>query len=281
MLKKIQPVVMAGGYGTRLWPLSSKQKPKQFLKLDGKFSLLQNTLIRNNAFAPPVIIINEEHINIAIEQINELNIEYEIVVEPRSKGTAICSIIASFIANSKNLDTLILLPSDHLINNTAEYINTIQNVASFVSQYDVTTIGIKPAHANTAYGYIECDCMLSQNIYLVRQFIEKPSKEAAEIFLAQKRFLWNSGIFLYNPDKFLSISESLEPDLFQAAQMSWKHKSSQKDLIYLRTEDYQYIKQNTIDYAFMEKIKNIQVIEGSFDWSDLGSFTNIIRSMVK
>jgi mannose-1-phosphate guanylyltransferase len=281
MQLKIQPVIMAGGYGTRLWPLSFDDEPKQFLKINQTLSLFQRAVVNNVFFTNPVVIINHKHEKMALEQLAEISAHCEVIIEPDAKGTAICSILASLITNEKAFDFTMLIPSDLLINDTQGYIETARKAARFVDKSKVVTLGIKPHEASTNYGYIEYAKKISEGVYFASRFIEKPCGDKATEYIDQGNFLWNSGIFLYNPRKFLLMAEQLEPNLCTLAESIWKTKKIDKNLIYMNAQEYSQITPNTIDYAFMEKINDIIVVASEFDWHDLGDFISFFSYMDK
>lgn len=274
---------MAGGYGSRLWPLSRTNLPKQFLKFDNQLSSFQQTILRHSSFAKPVAIINQKHIQIALKQVTEISAECELIVEPLLKGTALCSILANFIANSKKIQHVILAPSDHLIVDTKAYIDTIERGMNFIDQFPIITIGIKPTKLESSYGYIKCEQknQIEEGAYTSDTFVEKPSISQAKIYTKDPKFFWNSGIFLYNSNAFLSIAKQHEPKMLEIAHNIWQNKHQKFDIINLDANLYKQIKNNTIDYAFLEKLKNIAVILAHFDWSDLGNFSGFFRAVKK
>jgi mannose-1-phosphate guanylyltransferase/mannose-6-phosphate isomerase len=283
MRSKIQPVIIAGGYGSRLWPLSTNCLPKQFLKFDGKFSLFQQTIIRHYSFAKPVAIVNHKHAQIALKQIAQISIDCDLIVEPLSRGTALCSILANFIANSRNIERIILAPSDHLILDTKAYLDTIDRGMDFINQSPIVTIGIKPTSLESSYGYIKCEEKESveKRVYSSDTFIEKPPLSRAKIYTKDSRFLWNSGIFLYNSRAFLSIAMQHEAKMLETAYDIWQSKQQKFGITYFDLNLYKQIRNDTIDYAILEKLSNITVILSSFDWSDLGNFSGLFKAIKK
>ena len=274
---------MAGGYGSRLWPLSRTYLPKQFLKFDNQLSSFQQTILRHSSFAKPVAIINQKHVQIALKQVTEISAECELIVEPLLKGTALCSILANFIADSKKIQHVILAPSDHLIVDTKAYIDTIERGMNFIDQFPIITIGIKPTKLESSYGYIKCEQknQIEEGAYTSDTFVEKPSISQAKIYTKDPKFFWNSGIFLYNSNAFLSIAKQHEPKMLEIAHNIWQNKHQKFDIINLDANLYKQIKNNTIDYAFLEKLKNIAVVLAHFDWSDLGNFSGFFRAVKK
>ena len=181
---KIKPVIMAGGIGSRLWPLSRPLYPKQFIKLFNGLSSLQQTLVRNKPFGKPAIIISEEHRFIAAEQIREIDIEADLIVEPYPRNTAPCAIIGALLAKKENIFKVLLLPADHHIEDNEKYLHDVNK--SFIYSDTIATIGIKPHFAHTGYGYIEVGEQLDNHSFEVKKFVEKPSKKLAQNYLKRQ-----------------------------------------------------------------------------------------------
>lgn len=272
---KILPVIMAGGSGTRLWPLSRENFPKQFIKIfDGK-SLLQNSLLRSSQFGKPVVIVGIEHRFIALEQILELGIEADIILEPEGKNTAPCAILASLIGLEKNADTILLMPSDHFIAQPELFAKTAQDAAHSTVKCDVATIGIVPTCPHTGYGYIELGESIGGQSFKAKRFVEKPNYEDAEKYFLSGGYCWNAGIFVFNPGKFLKLSENLLPEMTELVKTSLQKAETDMAFLRLDAESYGNIKGDSIDYGIMEKISDIIVEKARFDWNDLGSFSSI------
>ncbi|MDX1924043.1 MAG: mannose-1-phosphate guanylyltransferase/mannose-6-phosphate isomerase [Rickettsiaceae bacterium] len=271
---KILPVIMAGGHGTRLWPLSRENFPKQFIKIFDSKSLLQLCLLRNSKLGTPIIIVGPEHRFIAQEQAREVGIDPEIIIEPMSKNTAPCGLIASYMMKKKSYDAALLIPADHYILDDEQYISDIMESAPLLHKYDIITLGVKPTSPNTGYGYIERGEQIAPHFFKVKNFTEKPNEEKAIEYIAQGDYYWNSGIFLFGA-AMEQISDLLEPEMKNLVEKSIKNASH--DLGFLRLEDESYgsIKPNSLDYAIIEKAKNMALKESSFFWADLGSFASI------
>jgi len=272
-MSKIKPVIMAGGSGTRLWPLSRKLFPKQFIKLFDNQSLLQKTLLRNAPLGRLVVIVGEDHRFIAAEQIREIGIEADLIVEPAPKNTAPCAIIASLLALESNMETVLLLPADHYIEENDKYISLINNAANLANE--VATIGIKPSFAHTGYGYIKTGKQISDKIFHAEKFIEKPEKSIAEEYFRVGNYFWNSGIFLFNANYMLDQARHLQSKLFELANAAYL--SSAKDLDFVRLDNcyYDQLESISIDYAVMEHIESMILLEANFKWNDLGSWESI------
>jgi mannose-1-phosphate guanylyltransferase/mannose-6-phosphate isomerase len=269
----VKPVIMAGGSGTRLWPLSRKSFPKQFVKLFDNQSLLQKTLLRNTPFGRPIVIVSEDHRFIAAEQIREIGVEADLVVEPAPKNTAPCAIIASLLALESNIETVLLLPADHYIEENDKYISLINKAANLTNE--VATIGIKPSFAHTGYGYIKTGKQIADKIFHAEKFIEKPEKSIAEEYLSLGNYFWNSGIFLFNANYMLEQARHLQSKLFELTNAAYL--SSAKDLDFTRLDNHYYdqLESISIDYAVMEHIESMILLEANFKWNDLGSWESI------
>lgn len=270
---KITPVIMAGGSGTRLWPLSRENYPKQFIKIFDQKSLLQHSLIRNAKFSKPIVIVGNEHRFIALEQAKEVGIEIDVIIEPEGKNTAPCALLASILCDNKDL--IILLPSDHYINNLEEYYKSIDSACEAALKSSVSTLGIKPTYPHTGYGYIKLGQNISGESYFVENFVEKPDLQKAMEYFSSNTYLWNSGIFIFRPSEMINLAQEHTKSMFEHVKESLKYSEKDLDFIRLKAEAYSKIIPESIDYAIIEKASNIAVVKASFDWSDLGSFASI------
>lgn len=276
---KCKIVIMAGGLGTRLWPMSRQFYPKQFIKIFDGQSLLQKTLLRNQKFGIPSVIVAEDHRFIAAEQIRELGIEAQLIIEPTQKNTAPCSIIAALQAKEEGAEQVILLPADLYIENEEAYFEVLKK-AIYYSKDKIATIGIKPQSPHTGYGYIKTGSQLKNHdstptIYETEKFVEKPELETAKSYLASGGYFWNSGIFIYNVDYFLDNVKSLKEDMITLVLKAFRSASKDYDFLRLAKEPYLQLESISIDYAFMEHIKDMVLVEGDFGWSDLGSWESL------
>jgi mannose-1-phosphate guanylyltransferase len=312
---RILQVIIAGGYGTRLWPLSSVKYPKQFIKAKNGISLLQETLMRNQKLhtTTTVIIVAGEHQSIARAQIDELGIEACLILEYIKKNTAPATIIASLKGKMENYDTIILLPSDHYIRNDEQYINTINLALTYVQKSGLCIIGVKPTCPNTEYGYIKVGKMIDLGIFETEQFIEKPPLLQAQTFLSQNEYFWNSGIIIYNIDHMLEQAKIIQNGLFLHVKKYFDYKypdqykcQSQDHVDILQDSAiesvyrsqtgvnleaaksnkigydlYDKIEDISIDRAILEKISKMILIEASFDWTDLGSWSSLWYDRLK
>ena len=283
---------MSGGSGTRLWPLSRQSYPKQFLSLFNHKSLFQQTISRvsnSSIFNPAIIIINHEHRFIVEEELQKLNYQAgEIILEQTPKNTAPAIAIGSMatINQSKNNnqqgeDLVIIMPCDHLIQNDNLFIEKIKNLIKIDFNQILLTFGIKPQYAESGYGYIEREnnplfkeINSEDSIYKVKSFIEKPSKIKAEELIKNQLNLWNSGIFAFRASFFLDELKKFCPDIFEKCKNSYLESS--KDLNFTRLgSSFEKVENISIDYAIIEKSKNVAVLPVNIDWNDVGSWKTV------
>ncbi|MFZ4761642.1 MAG: mannose-1-phosphate guanylyltransferase/mannose-6-phosphate isomerase [Alphaproteobacteria bacterium] len=275
----IQPVLLSGGSGSRLWPLSRELYPKQLLALASEQSLIQDTLKRvsdPNLYLPPIIICNEEHRFVIAEQARAIGITPScIILEPVGRNTAPAVALAAIaVANTNNPDTLLLvLPADHVIKDNDAFHADVKRAASAACQNYLVTFGIKPDYAETGYGYIKPAQNLSDGVYGIQCFIEKPTKEKAEEYLVDGSYRWNSGMFLFSAATYLEELKRFAADIATIAEKSWK--SAQKDMEFVRInrDSFQAASNISIDYAVMEKTDHSAVVDASFGWTDIGSWS--------
>ncbi|MBF7682642.1 mannose-1-phosphate guanylyltransferase/mannose-6-phosphate isomerase [Acinetobacter sp. B5B] len=276
MSKMVTPVIMAGGSGTRLWPLSRTQYPKQFLKLspDGH-TLLQSTLLRlkNLPCNEAIIICNEEHRFLAAEQMREIGVSAKIILEPEGKNTAPAIALAAFYQQSTKQDSLLLvLAADHVIQNQHAFEKTVTDAITLAETDQLVTFGIVPTHAETGYGYIEKgETQLTG--FKVKQFVEKPSLDTAQNYLDSGLFLWNSGMFLFKTSTFLTQLQKHATDIFECCQNSIKETTLDLDFIRIDKDIFTTCRSESIDYAVMEKTQHAVVVPLDAAWSDIGSWS--------
>jgi mannose-1-phosphate guanylyltransferase len=279
-------VVMAGGIGSRFWPRSRERSPKQVLEIIGSGSMIFNTVMRIRSVIPPeriFVVTHKLHRDIIHQQVPFLPAE-NLLTEPLGRNTAPCIGLAAQWINQRNPDAvMIVLPADHIIRDEKEFLNVLRRSASVAHDSDaLVTIGIKPDHPETGYGYIQFEDAEDRNpyasdgIYRVKTFAEKPNLETAEKFLKSGDFLWNSGMFIW---KVCTILKEIEHHLPELSEQLTKLKT------FIGTEGYQtaleraygVIRGISIDYGVMEKAKNVFVALGDFGWSDVGSWDEVAR----
>lgn len=276
MSKKIRPVILAGGSGTRLWPLSRKQSPKQFLKLGStNYTLLQNTVLRlkNLECDQPILICNEEHRFIAAEQMREIGIDATIILEPEGKNTApAIALAALLLEKTEPNQILLILAADHLIKDTTVFENAILDAVSLAEKNKLVTFGIVPLQPETGYGYIEKGTQFERG-FKIQQFVEKPNRETAELYLESKKYLWNSGMFVFKANHYLNELEQYGTDILDNCRLSMIKTEYDKDFIRLDHDQFKNCRSESIDYAVMEKTSNAVVVELDAGWSDIGSWS--------
>lgn len=278
-------VIMAGGIGSRFWPLSKNNYPKQFLDILGTGkSFLQETAERFLPICPfenMVIVTNKEYKNIVFEQLPKVP-EKNILLEPMRKNTAPCIAYANaFIKNLNPNANIVVSPADHLIMNSKKFIQIIQIGLDFISSNNaLLTIGIKPTRPETGYGYIQVnhDEKNSSPIMRVKTFTEKPNYELAQFFLKSGDFFWNSGIFLWN---IKSINKAFEKNLPEVYHLFNEFSIGKSDEEKLLSYIYSECPNISIDYGIMEKADNVHVIKSDFGWSDLGTWGSLFENLKK
>ncbi|WP_341756391.1 MULTISPECIES: mannose-1-phosphate guanylyltransferase [unclassified Candidatus Tisiphia] len=284
---KVKPVIMAGGLGTRLWPLSRQMQPKQFIKIFENFSLIQKTLITNRTLGKPTLIIAKDYEVIAQEQLRELDIEADLIIEPVAKNTASCAIISAIQAKNNGYDTIILLPSDHYIHDVDNYLDTINKSLNYLTKFGICTIGIRPSFANSEYGYIKIDKLLADGIYKTEQFVEKPNIQQAQNYLEENdkykngKYFWNSGIFIFNIDFILKQAKLWQRKLLKQAYEAYYSATKNYNNITLALEPYIHITPISLDYAIIENISQMIMMEANFSWNDIGSWYSLWQMQKK
>lgn len=275
----ILPVIMAGGTGSRLWPLSRELYPKQFLNVTGDQTMLQQTVARLSDFehSAPVLICNEEHRFIAAEQMRLGCFEHGgIILEPVGRNTAPAIALAALQAvNSKTDDEapiLLVLAADHIIENEQAFKISVEKALPFAQNGQLVTFGIVPTSPETGYGYIKSGIQ-DGDAFSVSEFVEKPNLETAEKYLASGNFYWNSGMFLFKASRYLEELEKFAPDMLSVCQQAIAAPS--KDLEFVRVDKaiFETCPNDSIDYAVMEKSQDVVVVPMDAGWSDVGSFS--------
>ena len=278
-MSNVIPVIMAGGSGTRLWPLSRESYPKQFLKLNGEFSLLQETVLRLPVtYTKDVIVLtNEEYRFVVAEQLREIGIKNcQIVLEPVSKNTAPAIALASLIATEgqklKN-SNLLILSSDHAISNNENFQEAINRALEASNRDKLVTFGIVPTHPETGYGYIKKGAELLNSVNTVDSFEEKPTKSRAKELLQNGDYVWNSGMFMFKPEIFLTELENFAPEVHKACLRSYQSSVVDNDFIRPDKNLFETSPSISIDYAVMEKTSLAAVISADLGWNDIGGYS--------
>lgn len=278
--------IMAGGIGSRFWPMSRTSYPKQFLDiLNTGRTLIQGTYDRFSKFIPReniFVVTAEEYVEIVKEQLPELPLA-NIVAEPSRKNTAPCIAYISYKLKKLNeKGALICAPADHIILDETAFTKVCLEALSFVTQHKaLITLGIKPTHPNTGYGYIQFEQQpASDNVYKVKTFTEKPNTELARTFVSSGEFLWNAGIFVWQVSNIVSAFQKYQPELAEIfeAELDQYNTAKEKEAI---DKIYPQCTNISIDYAIMEKADNVYIIPSSFGWSDLGTWNSAHENMEK
>ena len=275
----IHPVILSGGSGTRLWPMSRTLYPKQLLTLLGRESLLQQTVRRiaeRETFAPPLLVANEEHRFIIAEQLREIAVvPRALLLEPVGRNTAPAACLAALALTETEPDPLMLLmPSDHTIGDVDAFVDAIGRAAAAAQAGALVSFGIAPERAETGYGYIRRDGELDgvKGVFAVAEFVEKPGPEQAEKYIASGEHSWNSGICLFAARVYLDELERLRPDMVAACRQALATAQRDCDFIRLGKDAFSTCAADSIDYAVMEHTRRAAVVPVSMGWSDVGSW---------
>ena len=274
------PVILSGGSGTRLWPLSRAALPKQFLPLTGEQSLLQNTVARAMALpgniSAPLVICNQEHRFLVAEQLRHIDIsDASILLEPVGRNTAPAIAVAALWLTRHTPEALMLvMPADHRIENEIAFADAVATARHAANQGYLTTFGIRPHAPETGFGYIQRTQALNHcpGSFTVSAFVEKPDLATAERYLASGEFDWNSGIFLFRADVLLTEMQRLRPDILAACQTAVEQAQQDLDFVRLAPQAFSACPADSIDYAIMEHTQLAAVVPADFGWSDIGSW---------
>jgi mannose-1-phosphate guanylyltransferase/mannose-1-phosphate guanylyltransferase/mannose-6-phosphate isomerase len=277
----IHPVVMSGGAGSRLWPLSRRLYPKQLLPLAGSQSLIQETVARfaGSDFAPPVLICNQEHRFLIAEQMRKSGVVPEaIVLEPAGRNTAPVAAVAALMASKADKDAIVLLvPSDHVIRDVPAFKNAVNAAIPAARDGALVTFGIKPSAPETGYGYIARGEALANapGCFRVARFVEKPDQKTAEGYLASGDYFWNSGMFLFQASTLLDEMKRLEPVMLDACKAAVDKGRRDMDFFRLDETSFAQSPSQSIDYAVMEHTSRAVIVPVDMSWNDVGSWQSL------
>lgn len=275
-MEQAKLVILCGGSGSRLWPLSRSNHPKPFINFSDNLSLFQNTVQRAFGFCnSPLVICGEAHQFLAKDQLDELGVKnYELILEPSGKNTAPAAALAAFYLNASGRDPLMVIsPADQAIGDIQKYQAAI---ALALENNDAFTIfGCKPSSAHTGYGYIQAGNELKPSVFCVERFIEKPILADAERFIRDASFFWNSGIFVCRASQYCELLEKFAPSIHSACREAIAARRSNHPFIYPEKTAFSLCPSDSIDYAIAEKIQSLNMVALDAGWSDVGSWQAI------
>ncbi len=273
----ITPVLLCGGVGSRLWPVSRQVRPKQYLNLIGETSMLQQTLTRIESLAQtsPIIVCNEEHRFLVAEQVRQLGLTSPtIILEPEGKNTAPAIALAAIAASASDSEVnLLVLPADHYVGKPTALIDAIEKAASAASQGKLVTFGLVPSRPETGYGYIRRGEALAIDVSVLERFVEKPDQPTAEGYIASGDYVWNSGMFMFTAGQFLASLAKFQPKMAQVCQRAMEQAERDMDFIRPDAEVFTTCPSDSIDYAVMEHMPDGAVVSLDCDWSDIGDWS--------
>jgi mannose-1-phosphate guanylyltransferase len=285
MNKNYYAILMAGGVGSRFWPVSTAEYPKQFHDMLGTGeTLIQKTFSRLSQIIPKeniLILTNESYNDIVLEQLPSVTQE-QVILEPAMRNTAPCILYASLKIKKQNPDALILVaPSDHWIEDEMQFAANLKQSFNYCETQDtLMTLGILPTFPNTGYGYIEYDKLDSRLIKKVVQFREKPDYKTAQKFIQSRNFLWNAGIFIWSVASITKAFESFQPEMYDHFLKGFDVYNTSDEKAFI-TENYPLAENISIDYAILEKAQNVFVLSATFDWNDLGTWGSLYDKLDK
>lgn len=273
----LTPVLLSGGVGSRLWPVSRETHPKQFLPLAGEVSMLQETLQRTSGLvaAAPVVVCNEEHRFMVAEQLRQLDIQSgALILEPVGRNTAPAVALAAIHAVAADPESILLvLPADHLIRNVNAFVAAVDRALPLAREGRLMTFGVVPTAPETGYGYIKCGSVLGDDLYELERFVEKPDPETARGYLEDGGYLWNSGMFLLRAQSYLDELGVLAPDILSSCQQAMASATTDMHFVRPDAEIFGQCPSDSIDYAVMEKTNLGGVVSLDCGWSDVGAWS--------
>ncbi len=283
--KNYYAILMAGGVGSRFWPVSTQDFPKQFHDMLGTGdTLIQKTFNRLADLIPKeniFILTNERYNDLVFEQLPEVT-ERQVVLEPAMRNTAPCILYAALKIQKENENAvMIVAPSDHWIEDERAFSNNVKEAFEFCeSNNALMTLGIQPTFPNTGYGYIEYDKSATTSIKKVDQFREKPDYETAKNFIAQGNFLWNAGIFMWSVRSVIEAYQNNQPELYELFKSGYDTYNTPYEDSFIK-ENYAKAENISVDYAIMEQSQNVYVLPATFDWNDLGTWGSLYDKLDK
>ncbi len=285
MNKNYYAILMAGGVGSRFWPVSTAEFPKQFHDMLGAGdTLIQKTFSRLSQIIPReniLILTNEKYNSIVLEQLPMVKQE-QVLLEPAMRNTAPCILYAALKIKKENPDAvMVVAPSDHWIEDEIAFSDNLKQCFEFcLKENALMTLGIKPTFPNTGFGYIEYNKADTQSIKKVSQFREKPDYETAKSFIKSGNFLWNGGIFIWSVKSIVEAFEKFQPQMNTLFLKGWENYNTLNEKSFIE-ENYPYSENVSIDYAIMENAENVFVLPATFDWNDLGTWGSLHEKLEK
>jgi mannose-1-phosphate guanylyltransferase/mannose-6-phosphate isomerase len=279
-MKMLHPVILSGGSGSRLWPLSRQNQPKQFLALIGDRSLFQETVLRASrldGMQAPVTVCSEDHRFMVGEQLQEVGIANGgILLEPVARNTAPAIALAALHLRAQDPDAVMLvMPADHLIDDEEAFRQAVQQASGVAADGWLVTFGIRPDYPETGYGYIRRGDAVTADVYRVERFVEKPDQATAEGYVEQGDYAWNSGMFMFRADHYLAELARLQPAMLAACEQACAQAERDLDFIRVDKAAFATSPNDSIDYAVMEKTDRAAVVPVSCGWSDIGSWSSL------
>jgi mannose-1-phosphate guanylyltransferase / mannose-6-phosphate isomerase len=269
------PIILSGGAGTRLWPVSREAYPKPFMRIGGGKSLLTQTHERALAVSgntAPLIVTNRDYYFLSRDELESQEIKPQYLLEPAGRNTAPAIALAALWAREQKHDAcMLVMPADHLIKDTPSFYTAVQHAEALAKDGFLVLFGIKPTAPETGFGYIEMSDKVSEQAQVVQRFVEKPDAVTAAGYIEQGNYVWNSGMFCFKASTILQAFETYHPQLLAAATEVWNSVKAEGDKMELPAS-FGGLENISIDYAVMEKARNIAVIPGDFDWSDIGAW---------
>lgn len=288
LVESTKTFILAGGVGSRLWPLSSTTTPKQFLKILSSKSMFQQAVLRNMFLGYPAIIVNKDCLDIVKIQLREIDIDpdsadIEIIVEPIRKNTAACVITAAYYAQRHGIKNIIIAPCDHVISTQQGYEDTMMHAMGKLSNAKIIAIAITPDYFSPEYGYIEA-IKTERNDYKVKSFIEKPQKRPQGLFDDSKYYFWNSGIYLLDSNYIMSQADKYWSTYTKMIKITLDTSSIDNNVTHLSENFYQNIDDKSFDIIFSQRIarqedNSMQIVKAMFNWSDVGSWPAMIKKI--
>ena len=280
----IVPVILSGGSGTRLWPLSRKLHPKQFIELIGETTLFQEAVLRlPKSIGDPLVICNEDHRFLAAEQLRQINRSAaNIILEPVGKNTAPAIAVAALksIKDDGNV-ILLVLSADHLIQDVGKFHQAVEFAEKQAEKGKLVTFGIVPNKVETGYGYIKAAVSQDEDYYNIDQFVEKPDYKTAQKYVDSGKYFWNSGMFMFKASVYLDELEKYEPEILSACKKSCQTEYNDLDFTRLNEKEFLSCPSQSIDYAVMERTNNAVMVALDAAWNDVGSWSALWDSQPK